>query len=128
MLRRGKPLTTKSSQRNVPMCTAWECRRETDAFEEFKSTHKNECEINHEGSAGAMECNGIKEMDRKPSDRTKMSRKRDRAVRKGFGDKERVREGPTYGSRICEVLNDTLNLIFIHKFYSVKFNSYFLKT
>ena len=39
----------------------------------------------------------IKEMAPKSSDRTKMSGKRDRAVRKGFWDEERVREGPTYG-------------------------------
>ena len=30
----GKPLTTKSSKKTAE-CTAWECRRETDAFEKF---------------------------------------------------------------------------------------------
>jgi hypothetical protein len=49
----------------------------------------------------------IYEMDRKSSDKTKKSRKRHRAVRKGFGDKDRVSEGLTYGSGMCEVLNDT---------------------
>ena len=49
----------------------------------------------------------IKEMDRKSSDHTKKSRKRHSAVRKGFGDKERVKEGLTYGPGMCEILNDT---------------------
>ena len=40
-------------------CTALGSRRGTDAFEEFMSTHENECEINHEGSAGSMEAKGV---------------------------------------------------------------------
>ena len=64
MLRRGKPLITTFSQRNVPSALhgkskGWESRRRTDAFEEFMYTHENECEINHEGSAGAMEAKGV---------------------------------------------------------------------
>ena len=47
-------LTKKCAQ-----CTVWESRRGTDAFEEFMSTHENECEINHEGSAGAVEAKGV---------------------------------------------------------------------
>ena len=49
----------------------------------------------------------IKEMDRKSSDITNMSRKRHRAVCKGVGDADRVTEGVTYGPGMCEVLNDT---------------------
>ena len=48
----------------------------------------------------------IKEMDCKSTDHTKRSRKRHRAVRKGFGDKERVKEGLTYGPGMCEILHD----------------------
>ena len=53
----GKSLITTFSQRNVP--SALQGKVEEDAFEEFMSTHENECEINHEGSAGAMEAKGV---------------------------------------------------------------------
>ena len=44
----------------------------------------------------------IKESCRKESDKGKASRKRLRAVRKGFGDKEKEREGVVYGPGICD--------------------------
>ena len=44
----------------------------------------------------------IKESCRKESDKGKSSRKRLRAVRKGFGDKEKEREGVVYGPGICD--------------------------
>ena len=43
-------------------------------------------------------------MNRKSSDRTKQSRKRLRALRKGFSDKDIEKEGLTYGPGMCEVL------------------------
>ena len=49
----------------------------------------------------------IKEMDGKSCEHTKRSRKRHSAVRKEFGDKERVKEGLTYGPGMCEILHDT---------------------
>ena len=48
----------------------------------------------------------IKEMDRKSTDHTKRSRKRHRAVRKGFADKERANKGHSYGPGMCEILHD----------------------
>ena len=45
------------------------------------------------------------EMERKSTNATKLSRKRLRAVRKGFGDKDREREGKTYGPGLCEVVS-----------------------
>ena len=47
----------------------------------------------------------IREMNRKSGDLAKQSRKRPRALRKGFSDKEKEKEGLTYG--ICEVLPET---------------------
>ena len=44
----------------------------------------------------------IKECDRKASVKGKASRKRSRAVRKGFADKTSEKEGPLYGAGICE--------------------------
>ena len=68
----------------------------------------------------------IKEMDRKSSDHTKKSRKRKMAVRKGFGDKETVKEGLTYGPGMCEILND-IHFCFSLKILFCKFIDYFLK-
>ena len=56
---RGKAIDYNVLTKKCAQCTAWESRRGTDAFEEFMSTHENECEINHEGSAGAMEVKGV---------------------------------------------------------------------
>ena len=42
-------------------CTAWESRRGTEDFDNFMSFHIEECLINHQGSAGAMESKGIVE-------------------------------------------------------------------
>ena len=56
----GKAIDYNVLTKKCAQCTAWgESRRGTDAFEEFMSTHENECEINHEGSAGAMEAKGV---------------------------------------------------------------------
>ena len=44
----------------------------------------------------------IKESCRKESYKGKSSRKRLRAVRKGFGDKEKEREVVVYGPGICD--------------------------
>ena len=44
----------------------------------------------------------IKESCQKESDKGKSSRKRLRAVRKGFGDKEKEREGVVYGPGISD--------------------------
>ena len=49
------------------LCTSWESRKGTDAFETFnviRDSHK--CSINHDGSAGSMEAKGIVECLRTP--------------------------------------------------------------
>ena len=51
--------------------------------------------------------NRIKEMNRKSSDCAKHSRKKHRAIRKGFNDKEKEKEGVTYGPGMCELLADS---------------------
>ena len=55
----GKSIDYNVLTKKCAQCTAWENRRGTDAFEEFMSTHENECETNHEGSAGAVEAKGV---------------------------------------------------------------------
>ena len=44
----------------------------------------------------------IKECNRKASDKGKSSRKRLRAIRNGFADKVKEKEGLVYGSGICD--------------------------
>ena len=45
------------------MCTKWESRKGTDAYEKFENVIRDshECSINHNGSAGSMEVKGIME-------------------------------------------------------------------
>ena len=45
----------------------------------------------------------IKECFRKQSEKGKASRKRHRAIRKGFGDKDKENEGLVYGAGICGI-------------------------
>ena len=58
----------------------------------------------------------IKEMDRKSSDHTKKSRKRHRAVRKGFRDKEMVEEGLTIDRKCVKFLMTHKCLFFFTNF------------
>ena len=57
----------------------------------------------------SRDMNRIKEMNRKSSDCAKHSRKKHRAIRKGFNDKEKEKEkeGVTYGPGMCELLADS---------------------
>ena len=52
----------------------------------------------------SRDSSSISEMNLKSSDRTKQSRKRLRALRKGFSDKDIEKEGLAYGPGMCEVL------------------------
>ena len=57
----GKVLDHSMLTKKCSQCTAWESRKGTEAYEEFMSTHNDDCDINHVGSAGAMESAGIVE-------------------------------------------------------------------
>ena len=47
----------------------------------------------------------VKDMNRKSTDNVKHERKKRRAIRKGFGDKDIEKEGDVYGLGICAVGN-----------------------
>ncbi|KYN11352.1 hypothetical protein ALC57_16498, partial [Trachymyrmex cornetzi] len=44
------------------MCESWKNKLQDAEFQEWYETHKNECNINHEGSSGKMEVDSIIEM------------------------------------------------------------------
>ena len=52
---------------------------------------------------GKIDEGRIKECFRKQSEKGKASRKRHRAIRKWFGDKDKENEGLVYGDGICEI-------------------------
>ena len=47
----------------------------------------------------------VKDMNRKSTDKVMYERKKRRAIRKGFGDKDIEKEGVVYGPGICAVAN-----------------------
>ena len=59
----GKCLDYKILFKKRALCTSWDSRKGTDAYEKFlnviRDSHK--CSINHDGSAGSMEVKGIVE-------------------------------------------------------------------
>ena len=59
----GKCLDYKVLSKKCAMCTKWESRKGTDAYEKFENVIRNshECSVNHDGSAGSMEVKGIME-------------------------------------------------------------------
>ena len=50
----GKCLDYKVLSKKCAMCTKWESRKGTDAYEKFENVIRNshECSVNHDGSAG----------------------------------------------------------------------------
>ena len=57
----GKVIEYRVLAKKCAQCTAWESRRGTGDFDNFMSFHIEECLINHQGSAGAMESKRIVE-------------------------------------------------------------------
>ena len=57
----GKCLGYKVMSKKCSLCTLWENRKGTDAYEKFISVTRDshECSINHDGSAGSMEAKGV---------------------------------------------------------------------
>lgn len=53
-------LTVKSSF--CKACSAWKNKENTEEYQEWYETHKDECSSNHTGSAGKMEIDSVKEM------------------------------------------------------------------
>ena len=59
----GKCLDYKAMSKKCALCTSWEGRKGTAAYEEFINVIRDshECSINHDGSAGSMEAKGVVE-------------------------------------------------------------------
>ena len=59
----GKCLGYKVMSKKCSLCTLWENRKGTDAYEKCISVTRDshECSMNHDGSAGLMEAKGVVE-------------------------------------------------------------------
>ena len=57
----GEAIYYRVLSKKCAQCTAWESRRGTEDFDNFMFFHIEECLINHQGSAGAIESKGIVE-------------------------------------------------------------------
>ena len=55
----GKCLDYRVKSKQCSACSSWESRKDTEEYENFISTH--DCLINHTGSAGLMEADGVVE-------------------------------------------------------------------
>ena len=58
----GKVLDYKVFSKFCKACSVWEKRKNKDDFELWKRSHQAECDVNFDGSAGAMEPAGIVEL------------------------------------------------------------------
>ena len=59
----GKCLNYEVMSKKCSLCTLWESRKGTEAYEKFINVIRDshECSINHDGSAGSMEAKGVVE-------------------------------------------------------------------
>ena len=64
----GKVLDYKVFSKFCKVCSAWEKRKKDDEFEQWKHHHQANCDINFDGSAGAMEPAGILELFKRSLD------------------------------------------------------------
>jgi len=58
----GKIIDLVVKSRYCQACTFWNKKKDTDEYIEWYEEHKEECFINHDGSAGKMEVDSIQEM------------------------------------------------------------------
>ncbi|XP_029177754.1 uncharacterized protein LOC114945652 [Nylanderia fulva] len=58
----GKVIDIVVKSKYCKTCEFWEKKVDTTEYEEWKTSHANECQANHEGSAGKMEVDAIIEM------------------------------------------------------------------
>ncbi|MBY0580841.1 MAG: hypothetical protein K2P53_04080 [Rickettsiales bacterium] len=57
----GKCLDYRVRTKKCKSCELWDDKFNSDEYEEFMLKHKNECHLNHIGSAGSMEAAGLVE-------------------------------------------------------------------
>ena len=55
----GKALEYRVLTKKCSQCSLWENHKDNEGYVEFMMKHESECLINHAGSAGKMECDGI---------------------------------------------------------------------
>ena len=55
----GKCLDYRVLTKKCAQCSSWDNRKDSNEYNEFLITHESVCLINHIGSAGKMECDGI---------------------------------------------------------------------
>lgn len=58
----GKVIDALVKSRYCKKCEAWQGKHDTAEYEEFLESHQDECNRNHEGSAGKMEVDAMLEM------------------------------------------------------------------
>lgn len=58
----GKVVDILVKSKYCKACEFWEKKSDTDEYKEWLETHVNECQSNHEGSAGKMEVDAVIEM------------------------------------------------------------------
>jgi len=58
----GKVVDLQVKSKICKACDFWKNKEETAEFEEWYSTHEDNCQRNHEGSSGKMEVNSVIEM------------------------------------------------------------------
>ncbi|XP_029177185.1 uncharacterized protein LOC114945237 [Nylanderia fulva] len=58
----GKVVDVVIKSKYCKSCEFWEKQEDTEKYKEWIETHENECQANHEGSAGKMEVDAVIEM------------------------------------------------------------------
>ena len=58
----GKVLDLVVKSKFCQPCSLWEHKKDTEEYEEWKETHESVCSMNHEGSSGSMEVQGMLDM------------------------------------------------------------------
>ena len=60
LIANGKCIGSEVMSKKCKQCDIWESKKDTQEYTDWRSEHS--CSINHEGSARAMEVNGLKRM------------------------------------------------------------------
>ena len=60
LIANGKCIHNEVMSKKCKQCNIWQSKKGTQEYTDWKSEHS--CSINHEGSAGAVEVNGLKRL------------------------------------------------------------------
>ena len=58
----GKCIDNEVISNKCRQCDLWEKKKGTEEYEKWKETHDSFCSMNHQGSSGAMEVTGLKQI------------------------------------------------------------------